>query len=218
MAKQIKMNERGFSLLELMLVAALTVLLALLIGILFQKGQHMFDSDSVEASIQRNARRALHSVSVSIRKARRSTITIPAQPNNNQIAMDLPIFLSGTSCSAFASVADGTSPQTCDTATDCDSQCNNTPGTNLCVDNICRKAYTYAITTSNGISQLVVSASGESDRVVGNRIQSAVFRDNTMNLNLNPNEIDISLTAQANTVSENRTHSFVLSNIAQVRN
>jgi len=218
MRKQIKTNENGFSLLELLFVAALTVLLALLIGVLFQKGQHLFDVDSEEASLQRNTRRALQSVSVSLRKARRSAITIPAQPDNNQITLDLPLFRSGANCSAFASVVQGTAPETCNNGADCDNQCGNAPGTNLCVNNICRRAYTYALSSDAGISQLVVSAAGESSRVVGNKIQSAEFLNNTMNLNLNSNEIQINLTAQGTTISENRTRSFTLSNIVQVRN
>lgn len=204
--------------MELLLVSALTVLLTLLIAALFQKGQYLFDTDSTQATLQRNARRAIQSVSVAIRKARRSTLAIPAQPNNNQITIDLPIFLSGTSCSAFASVVSGTSPQTCNNGSDCDTQCNNTPGTNLCVNNICRRSYTYAISSSSGISQLIVSTPSESSRVVGNQIQSVVFQDNFMNLNLNSNEIKIDLTTQGKTTSEGRTQSLTLSNIVQVRN
>lgn len=216
--KLTKHDQRGFSLLELLFVAALTVLLALLIGVLFQKGQYLFDVDAAQSSIQRNARRALQSVTVALRKARRSTITIPASPNNNQITLDLPIFLSGATCSAFADVASGTPPQTCSSGIDCDGQCNSTPGTNLCANDICRRTYTYSISAANGISQLIVSTPSEADRIVGNHIQTVLFRNNTMNVNLNADEIEIGLTAQKATTTENRTHSLTLSNIVQVRN
>ena len=214
------LNTGGFTLVELMFVAVLTAILALVVGTIFQKGTNLYDVESAQSNTQRNARKIVYSVTSMLRQARTGSVNIPSPPGNNQITFDLPLFASGGSCSAFAPVTQGTNPVSCSATSDCDNTCNGGAAiaNNVCVNSICRRTYTYSVLTSGNMSQLVVNAPTEAPRVVGNQVQAVTFQNNTMDLNLQPNEVRVSLTTRASVVSEKRSHDFNLSSIAQMRN
>ncbi len=213
-------DERGFTLIEIMVSVFLFAMLALLMGHVFQKGHNLFDVLSAQSQIQRNGRKVMQSVATSLRQARLATVAIPASPSNNQITFGLPLYQTTPGvCSAFASVVDGTSPLSCAVSADCAgvTKCGSA-GSMSCVNSICRRNYTYAVSSAAGISQLVVSAPGEADRVVGNRVQSVAFQNNGMDVNLQSNEIRVTMVASSPVISERRTHSLSLASVIQVRN
>lgn len=205
----------GFTLAEVLLSAGLLIVLFFLVTVLFHKGQNLMDVVTSQGEIQKNARRMTQSVSAILRQARRSALAIPLSPNNTSISFDLPIFFeaSGT-CSAYALVADGTAPVSCDSDSECQMACTS----GFCSNQVCRRNYSLSLSTASGMPQLVLSASGESDRVIGNYLQSVNFFDNTMDTNLQANEIRVSLATSSNATSEKTMHTMNLSTIVQIRN
>lgn len=216
-------KEAGFTLMELIFSAALAIGFLLVIGVLFQKGNNLSDVLSAEAQIQRNGRKIVHFISSTLRQARHGNgngnVTIPLPPNNNSITFDLPIYQQSPNvCSAFASVAEGTSPVVCTSngQADCDSGCG--VATAFCNNGVCRRTYTYAVSASGNLFQIILSSGSETSRVIGNQVGTVFFQDNTMDLNLQANEIRITLATAGDVISEKRSHQVTLNSVVQVRN
>ena len=216
--QQRKTNQHGFTLTEIIFSAFLFAMLVILMGSIFQKGHGLFDILSAQSETQRNGRKIVQSLSSVIRQARVGAIQIPGSPGNTQIRIDLPLYqTSPGNCSAYALVADGTAPVSCNNNADCATACGGA-GSMTCANNICRRDYTYSISSAAGIAQLVASAPGEANQVIGNRVQSITFQDNTMDANLQANEVRIALITSGSVISEKRTHTLALSDIVRMRN
>ncbi len=224
-------GENGFTLSELILSSGIFIMLALLVGGIFNKGNNLFDVLSAESQVQRNSRRILQTISSTLRQTKRSSVIIP---NANQIQFDLPIYQqSSGNCSAFmpppVSVTNPI-PANCGTNTDCQTACGGftnmscscISGNPPCANNsgMCLRTYTYSVSSANGTPQLIASApgGGESNRILGNQVQSVTFQNMTADPYLQANEIRVSLTTTGNVVSEKRTHTLSMDSVVQVRN
>ncbi len=213
-------QEGGFTMTELILSTAIVFILVLMTGMVFNKGNNLIDVSNAESQLQRNGRKIIQTVSSVLRQARRSTINVPGSPNNNQISFDLPIYQqSGGVCSAFAPVATGTSPMSCGVDADCQgpAACGSA-GSMACFQGACRRTYTISTITSGGLTNIQISAPGESTRVLGSQVSSVLFQTNSTNPNLQPSEVRVSLVTTGNVVSEKRVHNMTLNSVVQVRN
>ena len=209
-------RKGGFTLAEMTLSTGLLMMLVLVVGMLFMKGNNLFDVLSAQSQTQRNARRIVQSVTSALRQARLSAVILPAP---NQISFDLPLYQQAVgTCSAFVPPSTVTNPPiSCLTNADCQPQCG-AAGSMVCGNSICRRTYTYSVSSASGISQLVVSAPGEANRVVGNQVQSVTFQNRAVDPNLQANEIRVTINTNANVISEKRTHVLSLDSVVQIRN
>lgn len=213
-------SEKGVTLPEMMISAVILISLLLVFGTVFQKGNNLSDVFTAESKIQRNSRKIINTIASNLRQARLAQISIPNAPNNNQISFDLPIYQQGvSSCSAFASVSDGTSPVICGSDANCVTFCGGDVSNTFCSNQICRRTYTYSVNavTSN-LSQVVVSGATEPNRTVGSHVGTLVFQDNGMDPNLRSDELKITLMTTSDIVSEKRVRNLSVSSVVQIKN
>jgi prepilin-type N-terminal cleavage/methylation domain-containing protein len=215
------MDRRGYTLVEMMIATVIGVFTILLLGGLFIKGLERSGGLKTEANIQQRTRKTIERMAAEIKRTSLASLNVIS---TSSISFELPVLQVTTGdCSAHAVNPSSTSPAACASGnvSDCVNACGGFSAHWNCVNRVCKKRYTYALSTASGISQLMSTAPGENDRIIGSGIQSITFQKNGVSPNdpnLRGNEVRIRATAQETSDFEKRLRQDTLSAVVQVRN
>jgi len=100
--KTLKMPQRGFTLIEIMIAVAITAVAVGMIYGMYASSQEAWDIKAEQADMQAQGRRALREMVDELRKTTRTStqtpspnLVIPSTPNNRQVDFYLPVDIDG---------------------------------------------------------------------------------------------------------------------------
>lgn len=217
------MNKRGMTLVELLIAMTIGIIVLALVVFIYLHSLRSSGALGTEANIQQNIRKAMYNMSSELKRGRNAAI-----PNENELQVWLPLFQSGTECTAFSIGTATQTPVNCDASTPCSNACgagyykcnipqDSTKGT-------CERKYEYKVVSTSGIPKLVAAeldafgnTTGDA-HTIANNIKTAEFEDSGTNSNLRSGEVLIRLSAQETSVYEKQDRTSTMQTIAHLRN